>query len=110
VRGKIPCHSVQINLCAQFPIPCANKSFRAAIFPFVRAKFNPCAQLAVPCEPTSLPCGHKSICAAIFQSVLKKGRFSMVFDEFKWSKSDSFALFARPQQRRRREIFVVCRP
>jgi len=42
VRAKIPCHNVKINLCGTIPFPCGNKSFRAAIFRFVRAKFNPC--------------------------------------------------------------------
>jgi hypothetical protein len=79
VRAKIPCHSVQINLCGTIPFPCGNKSFRAAIFRFVRAKFNPCGQLAVPCEPLSIPCGHKSICAA-------KSRFVGVLWHFSLKK------------------------
>jgi len=64
VRAKIPCHNVKINLCGKIPFSCGNKSFRAAIFRFVRAKFNLCGQLAVPCEPYFSPCGHKSIRAA----------------------------------------------
>jgi restriction system protein len=51
---KFPSRSVKINLCGTIPFPCGNKSFRAAIFRFVRAKFNPCGQLAVPCEPACL--------------------------------------------------------
>jgi hypothetical protein len=30
----------------------------------------------------------------------------MIFDEFRWSKSDTFAPFACPKQRRRRDISV----
>jgi hypothetical protein len=62
---KFPSRSVEINLCGQFPIPCGNKSFRAAIFRFVRVKFN--------------PCGHKSIGAA-------KSRFVRVLWHFSLKK------------------------
>jgi hypothetical protein len=76
VRAKIASHSLEIHLCGQFHFPCAQYSIRAAIFPSVRTKFNPCGQLAVPCEPLSLLCGQKSIRAAIFRSVRAK---SLVF-------------------------------
>jgi hypothetical protein len=56
VRAKFASRSLEINLCGQFPFPCGDKSFRAAIFPFVRAKFNPCGRLAVPrAKPTAAP-------------------------------------------------------
>jgi len=49
VRVKIASHSLETGLCGRFSSPCGNKSFRAAIFPSVRAKIH--------------PCGHFSICA-----------------------------------------------
>jgi hypothetical protein len=77
---KFPSRSVKINLCGTIPFPCGNKSFRADNFRFVRAKFNPCGQLAVPCEPAFTPCGHKSIRAAKIRFVRAK---TLVFFDFK---------------------------
>jgi hypothetical protein len=78
VRPTIVPRSLEINLCGLFPFPCGDKSFRAAIFRFVRAKFNPCGQSAVPCEPAFVPCGRNFICAANIRFVRRKVRFSMV--------------------------------
>jgi len=38
VRAKITSRGLEINLCGQFQLPCANNPFRAPVFPSVRQK------------------------------------------------------------------------
>lgn len=84
------------GLCGQFPFPCGQNSFRAAIFPSVRRFSDPCGRSSDPCEPTPRPCGDFSICAAVFRFVRAKSHVFEAFGEFRWSKSGSYAFPESP--------------
>jgi hypothetical protein len=96
--------AVSTNLpCGQKSVPTPSKSIRAgylslradknrfvrAIFPSVRRNFDLCGHFVVPCEPTSVLCGQKSIRAAIFRSVRAKPPVFEGFGEWRWAKRDS---------------------
>ena len=79
VRAKIVSRILKIVSCGTCKVSCGRESFRAALFPSVRLKFNPCGRWAVPCEPTLGSCGQKPICAAQSRFVRILWRFHAKF-------------------------------